>query len=691
MWQREVPIPDTIPAALALQLHKAGGTNWADKFRRNDILDTYRPKIATGLAREYLHIAGDGASYLRPDPLSAAGTRVANKFADALAHLKSQHVQLQKAHLSRAFDEGEIREYADNYSRMCSRLDKRGPDGARDDAASFEARAGFAKFLGIDPPEGRDLTAAGACARMDDAQWWRRRLRTAWTRRAENVMRAIGIVRKGREPYASDDAVRHRTGQKRRGRQFLENHEAVNGAGEQLNLVDVVDASVSNPAIRRAEFMTRVRGFEEIADDAGHVGQFWTLTAPSEFHAQLAKAGRNPTFKGAKVREAQEWLCKRWARARAKLKRLSILVYGFRIAEPHHDGTPHWHMLLFCRARDADTITRVIRDYWLAEREGYADELGPRDPQTGRRPRENARVKCIPIVKGAGSAAGYVAKYVAKNIDGEGAIGPAEDWETGHAINDGIRRVDAWASLHGIRQFQQIGGPPVGLYREFRRCTEVSEDERLEPMRAAADAGDWRAFVYAVNWQGIKAGRRDLNAKLARRDTGERNKYAEAKPAPIIGVQSGAHIEITRRLDWTIRKKGSGSTTGNPPSSEVDGADAAPGADAPRPTRSCANTPAMHERNWHPSGGLCGLGMGEAARKYAERKLMELLGSKRKGRTRRHRATHRERVPTAPPMGRASGSFSSFLSALGPVAITVRVEGSDSTGPPPGPPTKGGP
>lgn len=119
--------------------------------------------------------------------------------------------------------------------------------------------------------------------------------------------------------------------------------------------------STSNPKNARAELMVRMRGFEDMATEMGLVGMFYTLTAPSRYHATHVHSGkRNDKYRDAGPRQTQKYLCKVWARVRAKLGREGIRTFGFRVAEPHHDATPHWHLLLFLRPEEVEYATAIF-------------------------------------------------------------------------------------------------------------------------------------------------------------------------------------------------------------------------------------------------------------------------------------------------------------------------------------------
>lgn len=326
-----------------------------------------------------------------------------------------------------------------------------------------------------------DMPAAGIVARLTDALWWRRQIRAIHARNIEAAAISLGYVHRRAEIYCSDVTLTRRTEQRRRNAAALENTIATNERGEEFTLADLAARSVANPRIRRGELMTRINGFEAVAQGVGHAADFVTLTCPSRMHARLSQSGgENTAYDGTTPRQAQRYLARVWARIRAAWARAGIAPYGFRIAEPHHDGTPHWHLLLFMPKDQLAMARRLFVRHALAD---SGDEPGAR----------KNRIKFVSIDWARGTAAGYVAKYVAKNIDG---------YRVGADLfgNDAIEasaRVEAWASTWGIRQFQQVGGPPVGVWRELRRIPET-DSERVGRARAAADAGNWRAYVEAM-------------------------------------------------------------------------------------------------------------------------------------------------------------------------------------------------
>jgi hypothetical protein len=323
-----------------------------------------------------------------------------------------------------------------------------------------------------------------ALARCCDPRWWRRQIRRRQDHVLESICIEIGLVNKSRGIYASDHCIRRKREQWSRNESLLSELEAVNDLGEVFSLLDVAQRGISNLENRRNELMTRIDGFDKIALKQADIGLFITLTAPSKYHAFHAKPCRpNQNYQGATPRDTQDYLNTVWKRTRAALHRLDIRPYGFRVVEPHHDATPHWHLLLFVEPDQAKALIATLQHYALEE---DGDERGA----------ANQRLKIEEIDRSKGSAAAYIAKYISKNIDGHGL-------ETDLYMRDATSsalRIRAWASNWGIRQFQQIGGPSVTVWRECRRRrddeinAEISS-EHLKEIFRAADDGNWEEFV----------------------------------------------------------------------------------------------------------------------------------------------------------------------------------------------------
>ncbi|MBX3660602.1 MAG: replication endonuclease [Ramlibacter sp.] len=405
------------------------------------------------------------------------------------------------------------------------------------------------------------LGLAGCAARVQCQYWWRRALRKMIARKCERGALSLGIVSKpAGQPYASNSAVFRRLDQNARNTDAMRHTFMENDEGARASLLDLAQRSTANRAIRRGELMTRIRGCEETADAQGHRGLFVTLTCPSRFHSTLRTGERNPKHDGSTPRDAQLWLRRQWARARAALHRAGYVVYGFRVAEPHHDGCTHWHALIWSPV-NVWRVARILKRYWL-QLEG--DEPGARKYRTAFK------------VMDKGGAAGYIAKYVAKNID---------DFEVGEHLDEysdvpiqgdvfeGVdirpsHRVEAWASTWGIRQFQAIGQPPVTVWRELRRIPESVArsfggigSPLFKAWHAAQRVGgvlaSWSRYVAAQGGMGCGRTARLALAVDRRRIAGL---YGEAERACPVGVLFVGRVAHSERQLWRRVEGGAGSS-----------------------------------------------------------------------------------------------------------------------------------
>lgn len=336
----------------------------------------------------------------------------------------------------------------------------------------------------------------GALARMRCADWWQRKLwqlRNEWR---EELLRAACLVHRHASPYVSHDILLQKREQRRKAMDFFRNHDLINEDGDTLSMEDVVLASASNPAHRRNEMMACVKGLELIAEMRGDCAMFYTITCPSKYHATLMNGKPNPTWDHSTVRKSSDYLVDTFAAFRKAMHKKELRWYGVRVAEPHHDGTVHWHLLCFMRKKHRRAITELLRRF--AIREDRA-ELGN---NTG------ARFKSKLIDPRKGTPASYIAKYVSKNIDGRG-LGDTVSKETGKSLRDSAEHVTAWASLHRVQQFRFFGIPGRQAYRELRlfasqatRAMKTSKpgapvlmDPKLDAVLAAADVGCFATYI----------------------------------------------------------------------------------------------------------------------------------------------------------------------------------------------------
>ncbi|MFY7346984.1 replication endonuclease [Enterobacter cloacae complex sp. IR53041] len=397
--------------------------------------------------------------------------------------------------------------------------------------------------------------AFSAISRLIKDEWWVNQLKAQRMRWREALLIAAGEVNKDRSPYASKMAIRDVHSRRLANLEYLKSCELENKVtGERIDLISKVMGSISNPEIRRMELMNTIAGIERYAASAGDVGMFITLTTPSKYHPtrQVGK-GESKTVQlnhgwnenAFTPKDGQRYLCRIWSLMRTAFKDNDLEVYGMRVVEPHHDGTPHWHMMLFCKPGQRKAINEIMRRYALKE-DGH--EKGA------------AKQRFESRHLNQGGAAGYIAKYIAKNIDGYALDGQL-DHDTGKPLKDTAAAVNAWASTWRIPQFKPIGLPTMGAYRELRKLPRgvsiASEfDDRVEAARAAADEGDFERYIIA---QGGANMPRDAQAvRVARQVTDEVNGYEEdiERVVGIYAPHLGAHrIHVTRTAEWRIVPK----------------------------------------------------------------------------------------------------------------------------------------
>ena len=193
---------------------------------------------------------------------------------------------------------------------------------------------------------------------------------------------------------------------------------------------------------------------------------------------------------------------------------------------------------MFVAPEHSALVVDTLRAYALSE--------SPNEPGAAER-----RFKVERIDPAKGSAVGYVAKYVSKNIDGEGVD---RDEETGAPGKDSAPRVVAWARTWNIRQFQFFGVPPITPTRELYRLERLTVPSHgLKAAHMASKANDYGQWLHACDTYQL-----GFKAIYAERKS---SRYADEMVQRLVGLAATAcdlrlPAQLTTRVDeWRIEPR----------------------------------------------------------------------------------------------------------------------------------------
>lgn len=479
--------------------------------------------------------------------------------------------------------ESDIRDAADSIAASCS-FQFAGKDHFALYAQAAAVFAGYPIDIPV-PNEAKGITAEGALLRLKDSGWWARKIRTYLMRGAEEAARQNKLTCKSVSAYASMGTVERIKQRDKKTREHMEACKLISDLGEELTLAEVAAKGLSNPRVRFAELMVRIKGYESIAEREGWVANFITYTAPSRFHAVKSRTGEvNEKWEKAgrpSVRDCNDYMQSVWSRARAVCAAENLPFWGVSVKEPHHDGSVHVHAMIFSR-----TPMEAVRFNEILRAEAMKDSPNEAGAKKHRYTVERIRK----------SVGGYIVKYLAKNLSSDDYRGePAQDnlFDGGEgeqrdlftisadggkdylkeSVDEAVEKVRCWAGCHGVSRFRVFGGPPVGVWRELRRVRDRFDGSvDIEAVRSAADAGDYGRYIdamggperfkrrvkeYSVN---EKTGRKKTKTKFVKtswqvelfKEMPEKaNKYGE-KSAPVVkGVVDSAGVFcLTRLSTW---------------------------------------------------------------------------------------------------------------------------------------------
>lgn len=379
----------------------------------------------------------------------------------------------------------------------------------------------------IATPKGR----RAACERHH-----RRELRKRANRARQHIAALLGTIGAGGAAYADAYSLARWKERQMAAKAWGQAMALEFEDGERVLLWDVMEASRK---ARIAALYAQSLGLEELAQARGLLPIFITMTLPPQFHPNPkhgAPYGGRDWEDAPSPQDTDEALATMWARFRARCAASKIDLLGPRVVEPHQDGTPHLHALLYVQPGQEAVIDRHLTAIC-------------REPVPGRR----IASKLAVIDRGRASPASYVMKYLLKTCAAwedaaANADGAERDGDADHLAH--LPAVSAWASERRLRRFAWLGLHGLRtVWQRVRTMTDAEAAGAPDEVSLARDAMARGHYAEALEMLG--AVRMDERPRPRLEYETVENQYGERVKRPI-GLTFGEWFLPLRRRKASI-------------------------------------------------------------------------------------------------------------------------------------------
>jgi hypothetical protein len=388
---------------------------------------------------------------------------------------------------------------------------------ARSGAAMVSTLPGYEDLIAVIGLPGIDVANV--------ARWFRGTLRRFERQLADYFGYLLSDIGSSASPIVSNAALDSRQRQLDRQKDYAERHCFVcvdaNGGETRVKFGD----AQNNAARRSAKIYARLKGLEQFCGSRGLDGYFVTLTLPPRFHPNPANG--NSTWNGATPSQGHAELQRRWRSIQRRVGESGGKCFGVRVEEPHEDGCPHWHALIFVAPERESILRKCIARVFGGDLAAQVERID----------------------RSRGSGASYLLKYISPILLDRKAETPLlEEGVSQTKKTEKSALYDAHRATWGARSIQFFDLPGSStVWDEVRRIKDGSieyallglDGKRLHAAAIQTKYGDFLEVL--VNLRESSPPR----LTVAYGVRGKRNRA-------VVGIEIDGNLIQTRTKQWTV-------------------------------------------------------------------------------------------------------------------------------------------